>query len=89
MLFRSAHVRSSLAHAPASSPRQRVPGTPRSDRCGWHDAAVVFIFLAWLAVGVAMWRGWHRWAMLGAVASMVLTLVMLKVHAPDVIGLCL
>ena len=50
---------------------------------------MVFIFLAWLAVGVAMWRGWHRWAMLGAVASMVLTLVMLKVHATDVIGLCL
>jgi hypothetical protein len=50
---------------------------------------VVFIFLAWLAVGLVMWRGYHRVAMLGAVGSMILTLVMLKVHATDVIGLCL
>ena len=47
------------------------------------------IFLAWLAVGVLIWRGHHRAAMLGAVGSMVLTLIMLKVHATDVIGLCL
>lgn len=50
---------------------------------------MILIFIAWLAVGIAMWRGLHRWAMLGAVAAMVLTLVMLKIHATDVIGLCL
>lgn len=50
---------------------------------------MVIIFLAWVVVGVVMWRGYHRAAMLGAVASMILTLVMLRVHATDVIGLCL
>ena len=55
--------------------------------CNPH--AMVFIFLAWLVVGVVMWRGYHRWAVLGAVGAMVLTLIMLKVHATDVIGLCL
>ena len=60
-----------------------------SDGLGWHHHRVVFIFLAWLAVGIVMWRGYHRVAMLGAVGSMILTLVMLKVHATDVIGLCL
>lgn len=67
-------------------------GSPPRRRCddlGWHHHRVVFIFLAWLAVGVVMWRGYHRVAMLGAVGSMILTLVMLKVHATDVIGLCL
>jgi len=36
-----------------------------------------------------VWRGYRRLAMLGAVATMLATLVMLRVHATDVIGLCL
>lgn len=59
------------------------------DSRGWHHHDVVFVFLAWLAVGIAMWRGYRRVAMLGAVGSMILTLALLKVHATDVIGLCL
>lgn len=50
---------------------------------------VVFIFILWVVVGVLLWRGYHRYAILGAVATMVATLVMLRVHATDVIGLCL
>lgn len=50
---------------------------------------MVFIFLLWVAVGVLLWRGYHRFAILGAVATMLATLVMLRVHATDVIGLCL
>lgn len=61
----------------------------RGDSRGWHHHRVVLIFLAWLAVGVVMWRGYHRVALLGAIGSMILTLAMLKVHATDVIGLCL
>lgn len=77
-------MRGSLAQTPASGPRSRAIGRP-----DWHHRYVVFIFLAWLAVGVVMWRGYHRVAMVGAVGSMILTLIMLKVHATDVIGLCL
>ena len=69
-----------------SLPRRCARGGIRLAR---KTPRVVFIFLAWLAVGAVMWRGYHRWAMLGAVGAMVLTLIMLKVHATDVIGLCL
>ena len=51
--------------------------------------SVVIIFLAWVVVGVVMWRGYHRLAMGGAVAAMLATLLMLREHATDVIGLCL
>lgn len=71
-------------------PRPRARLQDRSaDSREWHHHDVVFVFLAWLAVGIAMWRGYRRVAMLGAVGSMLLTLVLLKVHATDVIGLCL
>jgi len=50
---------------------------------------VVLIFLLWVIVGVIVWRGHHRLAMAGAVVSMLATIVMLRVHATDVIGLCL
>ncbi|MGI9117265.1 MAG: DUF5993 family protein [Gaiellales bacterium] len=50
---------------------------------------MVFIFLAWVIVGVLIWRGSHRIAMAGAVGSMILTLIMLKAHATDVLGFCL
>lgn len=58
-------------------------------RSGAYARRVVFIFLLWIAVGVLIWRGYHRFAILGAVATMIATLVMLRVHATDVIGLCL
>ena len=70
--------------SPSGTLRGRGVGEPR-----WHHHRVVFIFLAWLAVGVVLWRGYHRVALLGAIGSMILTLAMLKVHATDVIGLCL
>lgn len=77
-------MRGSLAQTPVPGPRSRAVGRPE-----WHHRRVVFIFLAWLVVGLVMWRGYHRVAMVGAVGSMILTLIMLKVHATDVIGLCL
>ena len=47
------------------------------------------IFLLWVIVGVLLWKGFHRGAILGAIGSMLVTLVMLREHATDVIGLCL
>lgn len=58
-------------------------------RSVWDDRAVVLIFLLWVAVGIVLWRGLHRIAIGGAIAAMLLTLVMLREHATDVIGLCL
>jgi len=55
----------------------------------WDDRAVILIFLLWVVVGVVLWRGLHRVAIGGAIVAMLLTLVMLREHATDVIGLCL
>lgn len=80
-------MRSAAARSPdRSGPSQggRGGGSP-----GWHHHRVVIIFLAWVVVGVVMWRGYHRLAMGGAVAAMLATLLMLREHATDVIGLCL
>lgn len=64
-----------------------TPGVTR--RWGAYARRVVFIFILWVAVGILIWRGYHRFAILGAVATMLATLVMLRVHATDAIGLCL
>lgn len=64
-----------------------TPGVTRP--WGAYARRVVFIFILWVAVGILIWRGYHRFAILGAVATMLATLVMLRVHATDAIGLCL
>lgn len=50
---------------------------------------MVLIFALWVAVGAVLWRGHRRLAMAGAIAAMLATLLMLREHATDVIGLCL
>lgn len=50
---------------------------------------MVLIFALWVVVGAVLWRGHHRLAMAGAVVTMLATLLMLREHATDVIGLCL